>query len=470
MTRRVFLFVLLAAVVVPAPQAQVDLSGDWGGAISGVLPLVLHIEAADDGFTASLDSPTQGAFGIPVGEVLLDGLAVTFTFPVLPATYSGQLDATLDTLTGVWNQGGVEQPLTFVRGAEATGPNRPQEPQPPFPYATEDVAFMSADGTVLAGTLTIPAGNGPHRAVVLTSGSGPQNRDEELAGHKPFFVLADYLTRQGLLVLRYDDRGVGESSGSFETADLYDFTADATAAVEFLNAREEVADVGLLGHSEGGYVAPLVAKQTETLDFIVLLAGPSVRGAEVLEVQNELAYRLAGVSPETAEAYATALGRVLQRIIAVPLDQPLGDELLATARDSMRATITALPAADLALAGVREDNLDQVLAGLADFLQAPWARAFLAYDPQPDLRALDVPTLALFGAKDFQVPPDQNEEPMRAALAASNSPLWDVETFEGLNHLFQTAPTGSMGEYGTIEETMNPAVLARIADWIASLE
>ena len=466
---RAAFFLLLALITAAGPRAQADLSGDWSGSISGLLPLVLHIEAAADGYTATLDSPTQGAFGIPVAEVLLEGSTVTLTLPMLPASFTGELDA--DTLAGYWSQSGTEQPLTLVRGGEVMEMNRPQEPQPPFPYTVESVRFEGGESEViLSGTTTIPEGEGPFPAVVLVSGSGPQDRNEELLGHKPFLVLADALTRRGILVLRYDDRGVGQSTGDFEAGTTSDFADDAQAAVEELAGRYDVTSIGIIGHSEGGLIAPIVADASDDVDFVVLLAGPSVSGADVLAHQNGLIVAVSGADEAAATAYADSMRAVLADIVAIPLDRAISDAERASVVAHMRAVVDALPEEGQLQFGADTEAREHTTETLIDTVTSPWMRYFLAYDPGPALRALDVPALGLFGSKDLQVYPAQNAEPMREALSESASREWDVRVFDGLNHLFQTAETGSPTEYAEIEETMSPVVLEAVADWILGLE
>jgi uncharacterized protein len=471
--RRARLPLLLAALFTSAAPAlaQPDLVGDWQGAVDvGVeLRLVLRVTAEGDSLGATLDSPDQGAFGIPTAGVRVDGDSVTIPVPVIGAQYVAAVRG--DTLDGVWSQGGYTFPLVLARAEGGVAPpRRPQEPQPPFPYATEAVRIAAPDGVSLAGTVTVPQGEGPFPAVVLVSGSGPQDRDETLLGHKPFLVLADYLTRHGVLVLRYDDRGVGESTGDFSEAALDDFASDARAAVEWLAARSDVRALGVVGHSEGGLVAPMVTGTSDVVDFVVLLAGPAVPGAEILAEQARLIGATSGVSEAGAEAWSDAYARVLALVAAVPLGEPVPPETEAEAGAILREAARALPEADRAVLGVVEARLNQTLDALFSTIETPWFRHFLAYDPQPALRALDVPALALYGAKDLQVPPAQNAGPMRTALDASASPRHAVVVLDGLNHLFQTATTGGIQEYARIEETMSPAVLAAVADWVRSLE
>ena len=349
--------------------------------------------------------------------------------------------------------------------------NRPQEPQPPFPYTVESVRFEGGESEViLSGTTTIPEGEGPFPAVVLVSGSGPQDRNEELLGHKPFLVLADALTRRGILVLRYDDRGVGQSTGDFEAGTTLDFADDAQAAVEELAGRYDVTSIGIIGHSEGGLIAPIVADASDDVDFVVLLAGPSVSGADVLAHQNGLIVAVSGADEAAATAYADSMRAVLADIVAIPLDRAISDAERASVVAHMRAVVDALPEEGQLQFGADTEAREHTTETLIDTVTSPWMRYFLAYDPGPALRALDVPALGVFGSTDLQVDPVQTAEPMREALSESARREWDVRVFAGLNHLFQTAETGSPTEYAEIEETMSPVVLEAVADWILGLE
>jgi pimeloyl-ACP methyl ester carboxylesterase len=337
---------------------------------------------------------------------------------------------------------------------------RPQEPRPPFPYRSEEVTVESVPGVRLAGTLTIPPGAGPHPAVVLVSGSGPQDRDETLMSHKPFLVLADHLSRNGIAVLRLDDRGVGRSTGSFAAATSADFANDAAAAVRWLRARAEVADdrVGIIGHSEGGMIAPMVASTTPEVAFIVLLAGPGIPSRELLVMQGALISR-AGGETEREIRRTSALQREMFTAIAQTADS-------AALHQRMREIVRRYQASLTPEERARPDASDATLEAAINAMMSPWYRWFMRYDPAPALRATRVPVLALNGALDLQVPADENLAGIEQALRAAGNRDVTVEKLPGLNHLFQTARTGAPSEYGEIEETMSPAVLQRVSAWI----
>jgi len=435
-------------------SAQEAVLGSWAGPLdtgAAELRIVVHIEEGDEGLTATMDSPDQGATGIPVSDVTVTGDSLTLKVAQIGGTYEGVLTSDADTIAGTWTQRGRSFPLTLTPAeASDTGPPpRPQHPEPPYPYVEEDVTFQSdAAGLALAGTLTRPEGEGPHPAVVLLSGSGPQNRNSEVANHKLFHVLADHLTRQGLAVLRYDERGVGESEGVFDGATSEDFADDAAAAVRFLKTHSQIDTnaVGLVGMSEGGFVAPMVHTDREPVDFLVLMAGPSVPGHEILVKQMAKIAAAQGAPPAAVDSVRRQQRRVV--------------EVIRTASDSAAIADRLRP-----MFAERGANDEQIQTRLAQ-VTAPWFRSFVQYDPGPALRQIDVPVLALYGRNDLQVPPAQNAAPMRSALADSPSDDVTVRVLDGLNHLFQPAETGLPSRYTQIDTTMAPEALETISTWI----
>ena len=306
----------------------------------------------------------------------------------------------------------------------------------------------------LAGTLTRPRTDEPVTAVVLISGSGPQDRDESLMGHRPFLVLADHLTRRGLAVLRLDDRGFGESTGSFASATTADFADDATAAVAYLRRRSDIGRIGLIGHSEGGLVAPIVANGSEKVDFVVLMAGPGVTGEEIIHLQSRLIILASGGTEEAAEKTHKT-----QQALFLAMKEE--DDTTKLQERLRRILSERAEAADADPSSTRAAIETQV----AQF-STPWYRYFLTYDPVPALRGLDCPVLAINGEKDLQVPPKENLEAIRAALESGGNSDFELVELEGLNHLFQSAETGAPSEYGRIEETFSPRALGVIGDWI----
>lgn len=454
-----------AAETPSAPEAAVEdaaVEGVWQGVLevqAVELRLLFHVERSADGaLSGTVDSPDQGATGIPLSAVTAEEGRVRFASTVIGGEFEGRLTAA-GGLEGVWKQSGVELPLTLDRAeGEPEGPRRPQEPPAEVPYRVEEVGFGSlAEGVRLAGTLTLPEGAGPFPAVLLISGSGPQDRDETLMGHRPFAVLADHLTRQGIAVLRVDDRGVGESTGDFAAATSEDFADDAEAGFRWLRARAETdpAAVGLLGHSEGGIVAPMVAAREPAVAFLVLAAAPGVPGSELIPGQIERLARSTGADEAQVREQVT-----LQRRIQAVLLDDLPDE-------ERKRRLDELFEASLAI--LTEEQREQAETALdlqRRQLLSPWFRFFLAHDPATTLRRVTVPVLAIWGAKDLQVPPEQNRPPLEAALAAAGNERVTTRVLPGLNHLLQTAETGLPTEYGRIEEAMAPEALELISGWI----
>jgi hypothetical protein len=459
---------LLVAALVAAPAARAQAPddrfvGSWRGTLqtaSGVsLRIGFDVQREPDGaLGGSMVSIDQGGIRLPV-RLALRGDTLVAAVPDAQATFTAV--AARDSLVGRWAQGAGSLPLALGRvaasGTAVATLRRPQEPKPPFPYRTEEVAVASVAGVRLAGTLTLPEGRGPFPAVVLVSGSGPQDRDETLLGHRPFAVLADHLARRGIATLRYDDRGTARSTGDFAAATSADFADDAEAAVRWLRARPEVARdrVGIAGHSEGGLVAPLVAARTRDVAFIVLLAGPGLPGDSILLLQQGLIARAQGMPAPTVDQLVATNRRFFAAVRA--------------GRDSADAARRVSALVDEVVGGLPEGQRDAQrtqLGGGARQLLAPWMRWFIAHDPRPALRRVQVPVLALNGALDLQVPPRENLEAIGAALREAGNRDVTLAELPQLNHLFQTARTGAPSEYATITETFAPAALERVSTWI----
>jgi hypothetical protein len=441
---------LLAASVVSAQPPAVSVAGAWEGAIDAMgtrLRIGVAITRQTDGtLTATMDSPDQGAYGLALSDVTFAGGVLRFVLKAANGSFEGTLNAAGSEIAGTWTQAGALA-LTLKKVDRLSRPNRPQEPKPPFPYRSEDVTVANAAANVtLAGTLTLPEGPGPFPAVVFITGSGPQNRNEELLGHKPFLVLADHLTRRGIAVLRYDDRGIGKSTGDFGAATSEDFAGDALAAWQFLGARREIdlRRTGLLGHSEGGLIAPMLAARTPGIAFVVMLAGPGVTGEQIMLRQAAIIMKANGASDA-----AIATNTELQQQIFTVLH-----EETATTRIVERLSAIPLP-------GPKEAS-----AALVKQSSSPWMRYFALYDPAPALAKVTCPVLALAGELDLQVPVDQNLPVIEAALKKGGNKDYTVLRLPGLNHLFQTCKKGTPGEYAQIEETMSPVALDAIATWI----
>lgn len=454
----------------PVKAAEPALEGTWLGklAVSGVeLRIVFNVTKNADGtYTATMDSPDQGAKGIPVAKVVIEQGKVQFDIKVAAALYEGLLNADATEMKGQWKQGGAAFPLDLKRVTEVVI-NRPQTPKKPYPYREEEVTYMNEkDGVRLAGTLTLPDPNDPHMkspypVVIMITGSGAQDRDETLFEHKPFLVIANSLTRRGIAVLRVDDRGVGGSTGNLATATSKDLANDVKAGIAYLKSRADIDPkrIGLIGHSEGGMIAPMVAVDSpEDVAFIVLMAGPGVPGYDLMIAQSELLSRDSGASEEAIES-----GLVFQkRFFAVVRDEKdpaVARQELRKIFDELLQTLTAEEKESLG-------DVEQYITLQIETLLTPWYRYFINYDPRPVLQQVKCPVLAINGTKDLQVPYKENLGAIREALTEGGNTAFTILEMPNLNHLFQTANTGSPSEYGVIEETISVYTLRLMTDWV----
>lgn len=441
-----------------AKDAVFPIEGVWQSALEthGMrLRLQLHVSHdTEKQLVAALDSLDQGVSGLPANRVRLKENSFHFEVPVVDGVFEGKLEADKNTLKGNWSQTGAEQVLEFQRSDEPLAVRRPQNPVKPFPYREELVSFANSAAKVeLAGTLTLPKGTGPFPAVILIAGSGPHDRDEELAGHRPFLIIADVLTREGIAVLRYDKRGIGGSTGSVDRSTTLDFAGDTQAAIAYLKSRKEIdaRKIGLLGHSEGAMIAPYVANHSQDVAWLVLLAAPATLGEETLINQSSLIGQVGGLSEPQLLASLTFDREAYDLVRKEKVPAEAGERLKSLLKES--GLDAAMPPAAL------ETQLRM--------LTSPWFRFFLDYDPVPVLQALKTPTLALYGQKDLQVPPKFNVTTFKKALEAAGNKDYEVKELPELNHLFQHAYSGSPAEYSAIEETFSPDALQILSDWIS---
>lgn len=478
-----FLWLLLtdaatAASAGPAPT----LGGNWSGTLkipSGkLLQLQLHITDHNGRRTASLDIPTQNAHAIAVERVEVRGDSLHLQANAIRASFAGRIAPNGGLISGKWRQNGARLPLLLQRTSTAVvaavaaatpttastktaasrNAKRPQEPQGPYPYRDEDVRFTNkAAGISFAGTLTVPQGAGPFPAVVLLSGAGEQNRDQAVFGHRPFWVIADYLTRRGIAVLRFDDRGAGQSGGNSATATAADYATDAQAALEFLRTRREIngKSLGLVGHSEGGTAAIGAANKAQSPNFLVLLATPGVLGPEVIVRQTLDISRLKTNDPKIL-AGVEQRQRALLNIV-----QQISDDKHA------RARLVPAMIPPIALPPEQAAQMQKLAESKATMMTTPAYRFMLEDNPPKNLRAVKCPVLALNGSKDLLVAAEPNLKSIEKALKTSGNRDVTVRELPGLNHLFQTAATGAVTEYEGISETFSPTALQAMGDWIA---
>lgn len=466
--RFISILLFLILISLPAIAQQNQLVGYWQGAlkISTIeLRIVFKVnEKEDSTLSATLDSPDQGAYDIPVAAVTFNPPHVRFDVTSVAGFFEGNLDDKGETIIGKWSQGGQVLDLELSRSDSVITINRPQEPKPPFPYNEEEVVFENKVANItLTGTFTYPKEGANFPVVILVSGSGPQNRNEELLGHKPFLVLADYLTQNGIAVLRYDDRGIGNSTTDFSSATTLDFVGDALSAVEFLKSKDILNknQIGIIGHSEGGLIAPLAAVQTDDVAFIIMMAGPGLRGKEILILQTELILRANGESEDQIKKGAE-LNEQLYEILLSEKDSATASTRF---RDVFESAYNEMTDEEKTEFGDKDIFMDRHFG----MLQSPWFRYFLAYDPFETLTKVKCPVLAINGEKDLQVPPKENLAMIEKAFKESGKVNYKLAELSGLNHLFQTSESGSPLEYSKIEETISPSVLQLMKDWILEI-
>ena len=438
-----------------------DITGQWNGIlkVQGIqLRVVFNISKTGNGYSSTMDSPDQGAKGIPVTSTTFENSTLKLSVSNASIEYEGVLKDS--NITGTFKQAGQSFPLNLSKAIVAKEKLvRPQEPVKPYSYYEEDVKFENKTaGITLAGTLTLPKKDGVFPAVVLITGSGPQNRDEELLGHKPFLVLADYLTKNGFAVLRFDDRGTAASTGDFKTATTADFATDAEAGVKYLQTRKEInkKKIGLIGHSEGGTIAPMVASRSKDIAFIVLLAGTGIRGDQLLLLQEAAIAKTSGASDadieKSKEINKRAFDMVTKSADSAQLKRDLTDFIKKVSEND--------PGKPKSMSSDDYINLQ------VNTIVNPWMIYFLKYNPAVALENVKCPVLAINGQKDLQVPPKENLEGIKNALIKGGNNKVTTKELPGLNHLFQECKTGSPKEYATIEQTFSPVALSEILKWL----
>lgn len=433
-----------------------DISGKWNGIlkVQGIqLRLVFNIAQTEKGYSSTMDSPDQGAKGIPVTSTSYENSILKLEVSNAGIQYEGTLDKN-NAFVGTFKQGGQSFPLVLTKEEiEKEKVLRPQEPTKPYPYYSEEVKFENTkDKIVLAGTLTLPEKNGKFPAVILISGSGPQNRDEELLGHKPFLVLADYLTTNGIAVLRFDDRGTAKSTGDFKNATTFDFATDVEYAIKYLQTRREINknSIGLIGHSEGGIIAPIIASKNKNIDFIVLMAGSTLRGDKLLLLQKYKIETQMGINKQIIETNQQIFADAYEIILNEKIKQEVLSDTLSNYFTSKYGK--ALPK------NQKEALINQ--------LTSSWMINFIRLDPAIYLKKVSCPILAINGDNDLQVPSKENLKIIENIFKNSKNTNVEIKELENLNHLFQECQTGLPNEYATIEQTISPIVLKIISDWI----
>ncbi|KXX70008.1 hypothetical protein AVL50_14115 [Flammeovirga sp. SJP92] len=439
------LFFLLSNTI----NAQ-NLVGPWKGELeipTGKLTVIFHIKHDNNKFSGTMDVPEQGGKGIPIHSIKYQNPFLTIELPNLGIKYVGNvLDD--DNIEGTFQQAGASLPLHLKKSLDVILEKpKPQEPQAPFPYISTNVTFQNGNIT-LSGTLTRPKENKKYSAVILISGSGPQDRNQEILGHKPFLLLADQLTRSGFAVLRFDDRGTAKSTGDFSSATTYDFANDVVEAFHFLEKRVDIDPqrIGLLGHSEGGIKAAIASNKVPA-GFMILMASPGVKGKDLMLLQKKIIEEKSKVPPTIIAQNQKMFGEAYDMIIRK--EQPLDDRLKEYFKHQLNAQVS-----------------DQQIHNIVQSLSSPWFTEFIRLDPATYFQNVKCPVLALNGSKDVQVIASQNLPAIEKALQKAGNKDYKIMELQGLNHLFQDCETGLPNEYGKIEQTLSPLLLDEIKKWI----
>jgi pimeloyl-ACP methyl ester carboxylesterase len=440
----------------------------WEGKLMGIR---LVLKVSQDSLTrqqkATYDSPDQGGFDLAVSELKISEDSLEAYSAVIGGGFSGKFNSDKSAIEGAWTQRGNRIPLilTRVKNIEPQVLIRPQMPKAPFPYKEEKLIYFNTDKSIKFGaTLTLPLSNKSVPVAILITGSGQEDRDESLFGHKLFWVIADHLSRNGIAVLRVDDRGIGETTGDVYSATSADFAKDVLAGIDYLKTRKELnhEKIGLIGHSEGGMIAPLVANQSSDVAFIVSLAGLGIKGSELLKKQLEDSYINQGFDKESI----SNLNQLTDILIQLNEDHSNIDEIKKAFPAAFEKWRSAQSDDLLLKSQLKGEGSDKNIAALASRMFMPWMRYFIKYDPSTTLTKLKMPVLAMNGEKDVQVSAPENLAGFQKYLTQAGNKDFKIVSFPGLNHMFQTADTGSPAEYVTIEETIAPEALKVMTDWI----
>jgi len=439
-----------------------DLSGDWSGKAKRgdkEITFVFNIKKEGTNYSSVMNVPTFRISGMKPAVTTFTNGKLTIDGSNLGMSYIADFNTELQQFEGNYKEGGIEMELNLKKGSvEIADQRRPQEPVKPYPYYEEEVVFKNNEANItLAGTLTLPNKNGIFPVAILISGSGPQDRDETFMGHKPFLVLADHLTKQGIGVLRFDDRGQGESTGDFGNATTEDFSKDVLSAIAYLKTRKDVdkKNIGLIGHSEGGIIAPLAANNTNDVAFMVLLASTGISGTELSVIQSKT---LRQFPVKDEKAYEENSRKAIAIVTSDKSEEEIKTELTAHYNNFLRPILSGL--------NVPEKNINAFINNQVNTSIKPWSRYFLLYNPADEIEKLQIPVLSLNGSKDTQVNAKINQNGIRQALIKGGNKDYKILELENLNHFFQECDTGKMDEYRKIEQTFSPIALKEISKWV----
>jgi alpha/beta superfamily hydrolase len=457
------IFTIVILIINYQISSSQEITGTWNGIlkVQGMqLRLVFKVTKSENGYSSTIDSPDQGAKNIPVTNTTFENSKIKFEVTNAKIEYNGELSDT--KIIGTFKQGSQEFPMNLSKNPlEKEILKRPQEPTKPYSYYSEDVTFQNTKANIsLSGTLTLPKKNGFFPSVILITGSGPQNRNEELLGHKPFLVISDYLTKKGIAVLRYDDRGIGDSKGNFKTATTVDFATDVESAINYLQTRKEINKnkIGLVGHSEGGLIASIVASKSKDISFIVLLAGTGIQGDKLLLLQQKLISRAKGISETDIKKSNQTNVKLFEIVIQSNDNQKLKTDLTNHIKETLKS--------DTSIEIPNGLTKEEFISIQVNQISNPWIQYFIKFNPATVLEKVKCPVLAVNGEKDLQVPSNENLTAIKNALKIGGNENVTIKEFPRLNHLFQECKTGLPNEYAKIEQTFSPIVLTEISNWI----
>ncbi|PUZ24261.1 hypothetical protein GA0116948_107150 [Chitinophaga costaii] len=464
------LALLTGAAAMAQKDPQPDITGNWYSVLNVNghklrINLILQ-KKSDTSYSGQLLSPDQMKTGLPLTRAALHGDTLFLEVATANARFEGVWDYRASAYIGSYKQNGLSLPTGFSRtetSVQDIQPNRPQNPKPPFNYVVQEVLIPNDSARLtLAGTFTRPSRNKRYPVVVMITGSGPQDRDETVFGHKPFWIIADQLTRDGVAVLRYDDRGVGASTGAYGTAGIADFASDAKAAIAYLRTRPDVDvnHIGLLGHSEGGNILQVVAADNPQVAFAISLSGPGVKGEDMMLKQNELVYRSIG-APDTVVNNRLSNMKALFDIVTTQTEKDIIKQQLTAEATKQYAALSPEDKAKMPEA--------QYVVSIVTSLMSPEMSSILRFDPAAYLPRIHCPFLAIGGSRDVQVDADQNLKGMEAELRKGGNKKLTIRKFDGLNHLLQECQECTVGEYKTLEQSISPTVVDFISNWVTLL-
>ena len=465
--KTIILIINFAALTISS-LSQHPFEGIWEGKIKAgtELRVIFTLSQKENkNLIATMDLPDNGIKGIVSSDVLINQDSLTINVKEFQGSFSGKL-VNPTTITGSWKQG-ISTALQLSKVEKVEVIKKPQTPVPPFSYKSEDVIYTSSSGTIQYGaTITLPFGEGPFPGIVLITGSGQQNRDEELSGHKPFAVIADYLTKNGFAVLRVDDRGVGQTTGNVTESTTLDFADDINTALDFLTSKKEIDKkrLCLIGHSEGGMIASILGAKRKDISAIVLLAAPGESGSEILIQQNRASLLAVGLPEESVNSYIDLYSSILDDTEIFDDKDAVREKIAQQVDKWLKKTPAKIIAATTGI--INDEKKEEYIDAMARALNTLWLRYFIKFQPAEFLQQLSCNVFALNGSKDVQILSHTNLNAIEIALKKSKSKMYKIQEYEGLNHQFQQCNSCSVQEYGALQETISIDVLKDIVIWL----